>query len=62
MKCKVDGCGKAANRTWALVPVCRECREEIHHEHRLYYAKRIISCERVVYFKIKHLTPWGRKN
>ncbi|QHZ50012.1 hypothetical protein ERICV_05113 [Paenibacillus phage phiERICV] len=61
-KCEYPGCKKAAQETFALVPLCTEHHEAIKEETRLYYGNHSpkYKIHRPMYCKIARLIPWSQ--
>ncbi|ETK29805.1 hypothetical protein M5W70_09180 [Paenibacillus larvae] len=62
MTCEYPGCKKAAQETFALVPLCTEHHEAIKEETRLYYGKHKPKYKemRPMYCKVARLIPWSQ--
>ncbi|WP_046655304.1 hypothetical protein [Paenibacillus larvae] len=61
-KCEYPGCKKAAQETFALVPLCKWHCNTITEETRQYYGNRSpkYKIQRPMYCKIARLIPWSR--
>lgn len=61
VSCRNVGCRKQARTTWALVPLCDECRKAIFDETIKYYKSGTRYESRTVYLGIVHLIPWAQR-
>jgi hypothetical protein len=64
-KCQFPGCRKNANKSWALVDLCKEHHDEIKEETLQYYGQKQgtfhLSYDGRQYFsQIAHLIPWKK--
>lgn len=55
MRCKMPKCRGIATKTWAMVPICDSCYEDIKTETNLYYRRKIPMDERICHKQLQYV-------
>ena len=56
--CKIPGCKRFAQQTWATIPVCQYCKETLTTEQLDYYAEKLLPEDRTLIYSIAPYMPW----